>query len=77
MVVKKSPPEPINTITTGCDVIIFDIRRMVLKISPHYWKRNEEFRQSKKKKVRENLIQYLLSKKEIKDLVQQINDKEV
>ncbi|MCE8163466.1 MAG: hypothetical protein I3273_05500 [Candidatus Moeniiplasma glomeromycotorum] len=78
MAIKKEPPiEPINTTTTNCKIVIFGIHRTVLKISPHCWKRNEEFRQSKKKKVRESLNQYLLSKKEIKELVQQINEKEV
>jgi hypothetical protein len=52
MVNKRQPPiEPINTTTTKCEVVIFDVRRTVLKISPHCWKRNEEFRQSKKKKL--------------------------
>ena len=56
MVVKKSPPESINTITDKCEIVIFGIRRTVLKISPHCWKRNEEFRASKKVKVKENLV---------------------
>jgi hypothetical protein len=78
MVAQKQPPtEPINTATTECEVVIFGILRTVLKISPHCWKRNKEFHQSKKKKVQEHLDQYLLSKKEIRELVQQINDKEV
>ncbi len=74
MVAKKQPPEPINTITTDCNVLIHGIRRKILKISPHCWKRNEEFRQSKKKKIKENLENYLLSEKVIKDLVQQISE---
>ena len=74
MVAKKQPPEPINTITTNCNVLIRGLRRTVLKISPHCWKRNEEFRQSKKKKIKENLENYLLGEKVIKDLVQQISE---
>jgi len=31
------------------------IRRTVLKISPHFLKRNEEFKASKKAKIKENL----------------------
>ena len=78
MVAQKQPPtEPINTTTTECKVVIFGIPRTVLKISPHCWKRNKEFQQSKKKKVREHLDQYLLSEKEIRELVQQIDEKEV
>ena len=55
MVEKKPPHEPLNTTTHNCDLVIFNIRRAVLKISPHFLKRNEEFRNSKKKKIRENL----------------------
>jgi hypothetical protein len=73
MVAKQPPREPINTTIHNCDAVIFDIRRIVLKISPHYWKRNEEFRDSKKKKIRENLIQYLLDDKVIKDFAQQLH----
>ncbi|CAG8736912.1 10669_t:CDS:2, partial [Ambispora leptoticha] len=76
MVAQQPPTEPINITTTECEVVIFGVLRTVLKISPHCWKRNEEFRQSKKKKVQEHLDQYLLSKKEIRELVQQINEKE-
>ncbi|CAH1755901.1 1415_t:CDS:10 [Entrophospora sp. SA101] len=60
-----------------CDVVIFGIRRTILKISPHLQKRNEEFHQSKKKKFRENLSQYLLDDKVIKDFVQQLREEEV
>lgn len=74
MVAKKQPPEPINTTTDNCNVLIHGIRRTVLKISPHCWKRNEEFRQSKKKKIRDHLEKYLLNERVIKDLVQQISE---
>jgi hypothetical protein len=76
MTAKKPPQEPINTITIDCDVEILGITRTVLKISPHFEKHNEEFRSSKKKKIRENLEQYLLDKKVIKDFVQQLHKKE-
>jgi hypothetical protein len=75
MTAKKPPQEPINTITIDCDVEILGITRTVLKISPHFEKHNEEFRSSKKKKIRENLEQYLLDKKVIKDFVQQLHKK--
>jgi len=71
---KQSPPEPANLTTTDCDITILGIKRNVLKISPHCWKRNEEFRDSKKKIIQENLNQYLLDKKVIRDLVQQIRE---
>ena len=74
MVVKKQPSEPINTTTDNCNVLVRGIRRTVLKISPHCWKRNEEFRQSQKKKVRDHLEKYLLNERVIKDLVQQISE---
>ena len=73
MVAKQPPHEPINTTIYSCDIVVFDIHRTVLKISPHYWKRNEEFRDSKKKKIRENLIQYLLDDKVLEDFVQQLH----
>lgn len=76
MTAKKPPREPYNTITTDCDIIMLGIRRTVLKISPHFQKRNEEFRASKKAKIKENLDQYLLSEKEIKEFVQQLHKKE-
>lgn len=74
MATKNQPPESANTITTDCNVLVHDVRRTVLKISPHCWKRNGEFRQSKKKKVRDHLEKYLLNEKVIKDLVQQISE---
>ncbi|CAJ0866271.1 13983_t:CDS:10, partial [Entrophospora sp. SA101] len=74
---ENPPREPINTTTHECDVVIFGIRRTILKISPHLQKRNEEFHQSKKKKFRENLSQYLLDDKVIKDFVQQLREEEV
>jgi hypothetical protein len=52
------------------------IRRTVLKIIPHYRKRNEEFRSSKKAKIKENLANWLLDEKIIKDFVQQLDKKE-
>jgi hypothetical protein len=71
---KPAPPEPDNIITTDCDITILGNRKTILKISPHFLKRNEEFRDSKKEKVRKNLAQYLLDKKVIRDLVQQISE---
>ena len=50
---------------------------IVLKISSHYWKRNEEFRASKKVKVKENLANWLLDEQVIQGFVKQINEKEV
>jgi len=70
MVIQKPPQEPANTITTDCDIIILGIFRTVLKISPHFLKRNEEFRQSKKKKIRENLEKWLLDDEAIKNFIQ-------
>ena len=67
---RKQPPESANTITTGCDVVIFGIRRTVLI------KRNEEFLNSKKVKIKQNLFQYLLNDKVIKNFVQQLHEKE-
>ena len=78
MVEKKQPPsETTNNITYDCDIKIFEFRRTILKISPHCWKRNEEFQASKKKKIKENLDQYLLDKKVIKDFVQQLRDEDI
>lgn len=57
MTVKKPPQEPANTITDKCDILMLGIRRTVLKISPHCWKRNLEFKASKKVKVKDNLSQ--------------------
>jgi len=73
---KKPPQEPVNTTTTDCDIEMLGIRRTVLKISPHCWKRNEEFRASKKVKIKENLANWLLDEKIIKDFVQQLDKKE-
>lgn len=73
---EKLPQEPDKTITTDCDVVILGIRRTILKISPHLWKRNKEFRASKKTKIKQNLEQYLLSKEEIKGFVQQLHNKD-
>jgi hypothetical protein len=77
MVIQKPPQEPANTITTDCDIIILGICRTVLKISPHFLKRNEEFRQSKKKKIRENLEKWLLDDEVIKNFIQQLDGKKV
>ena len=57
MTVKKPPQESANTITDKCDILMLGIRRTVLKISPHCWKRNLEFKASKKVKVKDNLSQ--------------------
>ena len=76
MTVKKPPQEPINTTTGKCDILMLGIRRTVLKISPHCWKRNLEFQASKKTKIRNNLNQWLLDKEVIKDFVQQLHEKE-
>lgn len=76
MVEKKTPPEPTNLITDKCDIIIRGIGRTILKIDwLHLKKRNEEFRASKKKKIRENLDQYLLNPSIIKGFVQQLERK--
>jgi len=79
MVKKEQIPlsEPANTITIDCDIAILSIRRTTLKISPHCWKRNEDFRKSKKEKIRKNLDRYLLDKKVIGDLVQQIREEDI
>lgn len=76
MIGKKPSQEPANTTTTDCDITILGIKRTILKISPHYQKRNEEFRHSRKKKIRENLDKYLLNDKVIKNFVQQLHEKE-
>ena len=52
---KKPSQEPANAITTKCDIEMLGVRRTVLKISPHFLKRNEEFRDSKKIKIKKNL----------------------
>ena len=75
MVIQKPPQEPANTITTDCDITILGICRTVLKISHHFLKRNEEFRQSKKKKIRENLEKWLLDDEAIKNFIQQLDGK--
>ena len=78
MVEKKTPPEPTNLITDKCEVVIRGIRRTVLKIDwLHIKKRNDEFKTSKKKKIRENLDQYLLDSEIIKDFVQQLEGKQL
>jgi hypothetical protein len=77
MTIQKPPQEPINTTTDQCDIKILGIRRIVLKISPHFLKRNEEFRNSKKKKIREKLEKWLLDNKVIKNFVQQLDNKKV
>jgi hypothetical protein len=77
MIAQKPPQEPTNIITTDCDVVVRGIRRTVLKISPHLFKRNDEFRQSKKKRIKKNLNQYLLDDKIIKNFVQQLDGKKV
>jgi hypothetical protein len=59
------------------DITILGICRTVLKISPHFLKRNEEFRQSKKKKIRENLEKWLLDDEVIKNFIQQLDGKKV
>ena len=76
MTVKKPLQEPTNTITTDCDIEMLGIRRTVLKISPHLFKRNEEFRASKKVKIKGNLENYLLDKKVVRDFIQQLDKKE-
>jgi|GEM_PF-4142860 len=76
MTAKNLPQEPINTITIDCDIEMLGIHRTVLKISPHFLKRNEEFRASKKVKVKENLANWLLDKEVIKNFVQQLDKKE-
>lgn len=78
MVEKKTLQEPTNLITDKCDVVIRGIRRTVLKIDwLHIKKRNDEFRNSKKKKIRENLDQYLLNPSIIKGFVQQLEGKQL
>jgi len=79
MVTKKPPKEPDNPITDKCDVIIHGIRRTILKINDwsHIELHNEEFRNSKKKKIKENLDQYLLTPDVIKDFVQQIREEDM
>jgi len=52
------------------------VRRTVLKISPHLFKRNNEFRASKKVKIKENLTNWLLDDQVIKNFVQQLHEKE-
>jgi len=76
MTAKQPPQEPANTITDKCDISMLGIRRTILKISPHCWKRNLEFQASKKAKVRDNLKQWLLDKEIIKDFIQQLHEKE-
>ena len=73
---KKPPQEPANIITTDCDIEMLGIHRTVLKISPHFLKRNDEFRVSKKIKIKENLSNWLLDETVIKEFVQQLDKKE-
>ena len=81
MVAKKPPQEPDNPITDKgtpikCDVIIRGIRRTILEVDwPHIELHNKEFRSSKKKKIKENLDQYLLTPDIIKNFVQQLEGK--
>ena len=74
--IARKPPST-NTITYQCEIVIFGVKRIILKISPHYQKRNEEFRASKKIKVKENLTNYLLDDKVIRDFIQQLREEEV
>lgn len=74
---EQPPKESADIITTDCDKIILGIRRTILKISPHCWKRNKEFQASKKAKIRDNLKRWLLDKEVIKDFVHQIVDHSV
>lgn len=76
MKAEKHPQEPENTITTDCNITMLGIRRNILKISPYCWKRNEEFLNSKKTKIKDNLKQWLLDKEIIKNFVQQLDGKE-
>lgn len=76
MITKKSAQEPANTIAIDCDIEMLGIRRTFLKISSHFLKRNQEFRASKKTKIKENLANWLLDNKVIKDFVQQLDKKE-
>ena len=41
MTVRKPPQEPVNTITTGCDIEMLGLRQTVLKINLHFLKRND------------------------------------
>lgn len=69
----EQPPRKFSNINTyKISAIILDVNRTILEISQHYQKHNDEFRQSKKKKIRESLEQYLLDDKIIKDFVQQL-----
>ena len=77
MASEQPPKEPSGTITTDCNKVVLGIRRTILKISPHCWKRNAEFQTSKKEKIKENLSQWLLDKETIKSFVQQINQKDM
>ena len=72
MMVKKPPQD-----TTDCDIVMLGVRRTTSKIDwPHIEKRNKEFRTSKKTKVKENLTNWLLDKKTIKDFIRQLDQKE-
>ena len=79
--VEKKPQEPDNPITDNykCDITILGIRRTILKFNdwPHIELHNKEFRRSKKKKIKENLDQYLLTPDIIKDFVHQIHEEDM
>ena len=77
MTIQKQTSEPANTTTDKCAVVIFGFKRTILKISPHCWKRNGEFRNSKKIKVKKNLTNWLLDKEVIKSFIQQLREEEV
>ena len=74
---QKPPHEPANTTTHLCNVVVFGSKRTVLKIVLITKKRNEEFRTSQQKKIKENLTNYLLDDEVIKDFVQQLDGKKV
>jgi hypothetical protein len=74
---QQSPKIPVGTVAVDCDKVIFDIKRIVLKVSPHYKKRNEEFQRSKKMKVKENLSRWLLDEEIIRNFIQQINQEDI
>jgi hypothetical protein len=76
MTEKKPLQEPANTKTTNCNITILGIKRTILKITPHYQKRNKEFRNSRKQKIKENLDKYLLDDEIIKEFVRQLHEKE-
>ena len=77
MVSEQLPKKLTNITVYECNIVILDVRRTILKISQHYQKHNGEFRISRKKKVRENLKQYLLDDEIIKGFVKQLEQKEI